>query len=76
MTTSALISRDAAARALRALSGVRTMGAAATMGYCAIHLLTTHKFTPMMFGGAVAFGAVVAVTATLLSGCLSRSRAS
>ena len=63
-------------RALQALSGVRMVGTAATMGYCAVHLATTHRFSPMMFAGAVMFGAVVAVTVTLLSGCLSGSRPS
>ena len=60
-------------RALRALSGVRMAGTAATMAYCAIHLATTHRFSPMMFAGAVVFGAVVAGTAALLSGCLGSS---
>jgi len=65
-----------AAPVLRALSGVRMVGTAATMGYCAVHLATTHSFSPMVFGSAVAFGVVVAVAATLLASCLSSSRSS
>jgi len=60
-----------AAPVLRTLSSVRMVGTAATMGYCAVHLATTHSFSPTVFGGAVAFGAIVAVAATLLAGCLS-----
>jgi hypothetical protein len=77
MTNMLYIRRGITARAacaMQALSGVRMVGSAATMGYCAIHLATTHKFSPMIFGSAVMFGAVAAVTASLLSGCLTSSR--
>ena len=63
-----------ASRLMQALSSIRMVGTVATMGYCAIHIATTHTLSPMMFGGAVMFGAVVGVTATLLSGCLTSSR--
>jgi len=66
--------RTHAGRAMQALSSVRMIGTAATMGYCAVHLATTHKFSPMAFGTAVTFGAIAAVTAALLSGCWSTSR--
>jgi hypothetical protein len=52
---------------IEAASGFRLVAMLATGAYCAIHLLTTHRFSVLVFAGALLFGAAAAMTAAWLS---------
>jgi hypothetical protein len=53
---------------VEAAAKFRLVAMAATGVYCAIHLLVAHRFSALVFAGALLFGAVAAVTAAWLSG--------
>ena len=59
---------------LQLFGSVRMIGTAATLTYCAIHLAITHRISPLMAGGALVFGIVVAIMATRLAGLFTSSR--
>lgn len=49
------------------LSRFRFVFPLSSAGYCAIHWLATHNFSSYVFGGALVFGAIVAMAVAWLS---------
>jgi uncharacterized membrane protein len=57
-------------RLINVVSGFRFVAMIASLAWCGLHLLTGHRFSVLMFGGALVFGTLAAVGAAWMSGRL------
>ena len=56
------------------MSRLKTVFTVASLGYCLVHLLLTHRFSAYVFLGAFAFGTAATVAIAWITGPIRSSR--